>query len=103
MSSGLGKPLRACAPGQGVRLVTTPWGSRLRVPPDALGDELRRSAIHELAASELMERLVEPGDQAVDAGANAGYFTTLLAARVGANGRVLAIEAHPRVADDPRA
>ncbi|GAP33661.1 FkbM family methyltransferase [Piscinibacter sakaiensis] len=39
--------------------------------------------------------IVQPGDHVVDVGANAGYFSLLLADRVGPEGRVLAVEAAP--------
>ncbi len=81
-----------------VSSVTTPWGCELWIADDALGLELRKSAVHELALTELMWRLVAPGDRVVDAGANIGYFTTLLSVLVGDTGKVAAIEAHPRVA-----
>ena len=81
-----------------VSSVTMPWGSKLWIADDSLGRELRRRGVHELALSELMWRLVQPGDRVVDAGANLGYFTTLLAVRVGEGGSVAAIEAHPQVA-----
>jgi len=81
-----------------VSSVTTPWGSELWIAQDALGFELRKSGIHELAVSELMWRLVAPGDKVMDAGANVGYFATLLAMLVGDNGSVAAVEAHPSVA-----
>jgi FkbM family methyltransferase len=47
----------------------------------------------------LMRRELKPGMTFVDIGANCGYFTYLAAARVGASGRVLAVEPSPRVAD----
>ena len=84
--------------GSRTSAVTTPWGSELSVAQDALGLELRKSAVHELALSELIWRVVEPGDRVIDAGANMGYFSTLMALRVGDSGRVVAVEAHPRVA-----
>lgn len=37
-------------------------------------------------------RQVRPGDVCVDAGANVGYYTNLFASRVGAGGRVVAVE-----------
>jgi FkbM family methyltransferase len=40
--------------------------------------------------------LVRPGMTAVDIGAHVGYYTRLLAAQVGAAGRVLAFEPNPR-------
>ena len=42
--------------------------------------------------------LCGPGDRAVDAGANSGYFTVVMGALVGAAGRVMALEP----ADEPR-
>lgn len=51
--------------------------------------------VFEPALSDLIFRIVGPGDICLDAGANAGYFTLLLAQRVGPSGRVIAIEAAP--------
>ena len=45
----------------------------------------------------LLPALLRPGDTCVDVGAHWGYFSLLAAARVGGSGRVLAIEADPRV------
>src|SRR6266487_5433542 len=43
----------------------------------------------------LTSRLLRPGDSCVDAGANIGHYTFLMAAEVGPTGRVLAFEANP--------
>lgn len=43
----------------------------------------------------IMRHLVGPGDVAVDAGANRGVYTVLLARRVGRGGRVHAVEPFP--------
>lgn len=45
--------------------------------------------------TELIQTLVQPGDVVVDVGANIGYYTLLLARRVGAQGRVFAFEPAP--------
>lgn len=42
-----------------------------------------------------MAHVVQPGDFVVDAGANVGFFTLLLARYVGANGSVMAFEPSP--------
>jgi FkbM family methyltransferase len=42
-----------------------------------------------------LDRLLEPGDVFVDVGANVGYHTFRAVARVGATGRVVAVEANP--------
>jgi FkbM family methyltransferase len=43
----------------------------------------------------LTARLIRPGDNCVDAGANMGHYTFLMASEVGPSGRVLAFEANP--------
>lgn len=45
--------------------------------------------------TQLIQNLVQPGDVVVDAGANIGYYTLLLARRVGAGGHVYAFEPAP--------
>jgi len=42
-------------------------------------------------------RYLRPGDAVVDAGANVGYLSLLSASIVGDQGRVISIEAHPRI------
>jgi FkbM family methyltransferase len=51
--------------------------------------------VYEPVLGELMRHLIRDGDLCVDVGANAGYFSLLAAARVGATGRVVAVEASP--------
>jgi FkbM family methyltransferase len=47
---------------------------------------------HEPAVVEGLEELVQPGWTAIDVGANIGYFTLLMANRVGPRGKVIAFE-----------
>lgn len=42
--------------------------------------------------------LLRPGDRVVEVGANLGYYTVLMADRVGHGGSILALEANPRLA-----
>jgi FkbM family methyltransferase len=80
------------------QVVQLPWGATLEVNPhETVGRELLRQNVFDIAVSETVWRLLKSGDVAVDAGANIGYVTTLLAARVGAGGRVEAFEPHPRI------
>ncbi len=51
---------------------------------------------HETETRRALERLARPGMVALDIGAHIGYHTRLLARRVGADGRVIALEPHPR-------
>jgi FkbM family methyltransferase len=95
----LGKPHYVFRPSQLLRrmrtreVIRTPW-TRMRVAADVLGRGLARTGVHELAVSETIWRLAEPDDLAVDVGANVGYFTGLLAQRVG---EVIALEPNPRL------
>lgn len=49
-------------------------------------------ALYEPEVTAAIERIVEPGDYCVDAGASIGYFTCLLSRLVGPKGLVLAVE-----------
>jgi FkbM family methyltransferase len=80
------------------RDIAVPWGATLRVNArEGIGRELYRQRVFDIAVSETAWRVLEPGDTAVDVGANIGYMTTLFAARVGRDGRVDAFEPHPRI------
>lgn len=54
------------------------------------------SGIYEPAERAFVEHVVHPGDVAIDVGANVGFFTVLLAARVQESGHVHAFEPLPR-------
>jgi FkbM family methyltransferase len=64
---------------------------------DEIGAEIFRQRIFDLAVSECAWRLLAPGDQVLDAGANLGYMTMLFAARIGSSGVVHSFEPHPQV------
>jgi FkbM family methyltransferase len=84
----------------GLADVALPWGSTISCwPHEAIGSGLLRTGVHELAASEVLARLTAPGEFIVDAGANIGYMSALLAWRAGPSGRVLAFEPNPSVAE----
>ncbi|MDE2775964.1 MAG: FkbM family methyltransferase [Chloroflexota bacterium] len=51
---------------------------------------------HESETRRALERLAAPGMIALDIGAHVGYHSRLLARQVGAAGRVIALEPHPR-------
>jgi FkbM family methyltransferase len=51
--------------------------------------------VYELGVTEALFRLTDPGDMAIDVGANIGYMTSILARVVAENGTVFAIEPHP--------
>jgi FkbM family methyltransferase len=69
-------------------------------PTDVIGQAVLRFGLFDLAVTEVLWRLVRPGDQVLDIGANIGAMTAVLTARVGAKGTVHAFEAHPLVCRD---
>lgn len=78
-------------------IVHTVHGFDLQVsPPSFFGQVLQQHHNWEAPETELVKRLVRPGDFCIDAGAYIGYYT-LLMAKCGAE--VLSIEANPRLFD----
>src|SRR4051794_10893580 len=74
---------------------------RVRVPGGAefvapASDHIARAFLHlgvfDLVVTETLWRLIDPGEVGVDAGANIGYMTSIMAARAA---RVWAFEPHP--------
>jgi FkbM family methyltransferase len=77
-----------------------PWGVTIRIRPnEERGKSLRVLGVMDLTVSEVLYRLTDPGELAVDVGANIGYMTSILAKRVklAPQGKVIAFEAHPGV------
>src|SRR6059058_5875426 len=84
--------------GSGWGETVLPWGLPLTFHTgEYIGSEIAKLGLYDLCVSETLYRLLDPGELAVDAGANIGQMTSLLAARAGAAGRVLAFEPHPDV------
>ena len=83
-------------PSHGLTSVPLPWGFALKVNADEeLGQHVVRNGVTELAVRELLLRLGDAGELAVDVGANVGHMTSVLACVVGARGHVIACEPHP--------
>jgi FkbM family methyltransferase len=82
------------------RSVRLPWGARIEVDPrETVAQGIVDLGVHDLAVCESAHRLADPGELAVDAGANVGQMTSLLAWRVAPRGQVIAFEAHPEIAE----
>jgi FkbM family methyltransferase len=91
---------RACValapPAHGYQPVTTSWGATLRADPSrTIGRSIATTGVYDLAVSEVLARLIDPGDTVIDAGANIGYMTVLAAVAAGPSGRILSFEPHP--------
>lgn len=78
-------------------LVRAAWGSQLYCWPDQLGRAVARTGVYDLTVIETLARLVEPGETAIDAGANVGLMSNLLGHAVGPDGRVVSFEPHPLI------
>jgi len=67
------------------------------------GDLIQASILHfglwEPHMTALMKHLIEPGGTIVDIGANIGYYSLMFSQLAGPDGKVIAIEALPRLAD----
>src|SRR5262245_45497808 len=78
-------------------LVRTAWGSQLYCWADSLGLAVARNGVYDLVVAETLARLADPGETAVDAGANVGLMSNLLSHAVGEHGRVISFEAPPLI------
>jgi FkbM family methyltransferase len=78
--------------------VSLPWGMPISLRPgEAIGHSIATTGIFDHCVSEALYRLADPGDLAVDVGANIGYMTSLMVKRTASPGRVLAVEPNPEV------
>ncbi|MBW4620824.1 MAG: FkbM family methyltransferase [Cyanosarcina radialis HA8281-LM2] len=78
--------------------VLLPWKLNIQIRPDeAMGKAIWLTGICDLAVTEVLWRCIEPGEIAIDIGANIGYMTALMAARVGKTGKVYCFEPHPEI------
>jgi len=80
-----------------------PWGMSIRVRPlEEHGQILSTLGVIDLAVTETLWRVTEPGELVVDVGANIGSMTAVLAQRVSASsgGAVWSFEAHPEIFEE---
>ena len=73
--------------------IRLPWGLSIRVrPADTIGRSICTYGLYDLVVSEAIIRLLDPGEMAVDIGANVGHMTGLMAWRSGSRGNVICFE-----------
>ena len=88
----IGKPVPKYA------VVELPWGAMVRVQTNEnVGCEIYHYGIFDKIVPEVIWRLLDHGDTAIDIGANIGQNCSLMSAKVGRAGRVLAFEPHPEI------
>ncbi len=66
-------------------------------PASHFGFELLTTGQYEPPLSEVLRRLLRPGDRFLDLGANEGYFTVLASRLVGSRGKVYCVEPQSRL------
>jgi len=88
-------------PPQTPQTVKLPWGATVSIcPSEVIGARLWYYGIFDMEVAELIVRLLDDGETALDIGANIGLMTTLMSSKVGKNGRVFAFEPHPAVFEE---
>jgi FkbM family methyltransferase len=63
-----------------------------------MATQLIANGFWEMWTDRIVRQLVRPGDRVIDVGANLGYYTLIMASRVGEAGRLDSFEANPRIA-----
>jgi FkbM family methyltransferase len=82
------------------KFIKLPWGININISTDIYDPvylAISRTGIYDLIVTEILWRLLDSGETAVDVGANIGYMTGLMAARTGALGKVYSFEPNPEV------
>ena len=83
------------APKPSGEIVVLPWGDSIKVfTNEIIGSGIWCYGVFDLIVGEAILRLLEKGETALDIGANIGQFSTLMARRVGLNGKVFSFEPH---------
>ncbi len=83
---------------RGVQTIRTAWGDAITCNVDeVVGRSILHHGVYDLALSEAIWRLLDPGETALDVGANIGYTAGLMAHRSGTDGRVIAVEPGPPI------
>jgi FkbM family methyltransferase len=81
--------------------IRLPWGMPITVNPrEAIGRSIVVLNTLDLPVTETIWRLVDDGASCADIGANIGYMTSVMAARLRAGGTVYSFEPVPEIAED---
>lgn len=85
----------------GVYRLGLPWGLELRTTRlDNVTQAIDVLGVYDIVVTEAIWRLTSPGDTVVDVGANVGYMTVAMAARLRERGRVFSFEPQPGVLEE---
>ena len=87
------KMRRAIRADRGIRLA---WGLPVEVNiSSGIGYQIWHSGVHDRVVPETIGRLLDPGEHAIDIGANIGQNASMMALATGRSGRVTAFEPGP--------
>lgn len=85
-------------PNFGMQNIRLSWGRNLTAnPAQTIGRSLSTFGLYDLALSEMIYRLVRPGDTVIDVGANIGYTTCLMLDCLQGQGQILSFEPLPEL------
>ncbi|HXH73686.1 MAG TPA: FkbM family methyltransferase [Bacteriovoracaceae bacterium] len=85
-------------PAPGLRDIPLVWGSTIKAnPSQTIGRSLYSFGLYDLALSEMIYRLVRPGDVVLDIGANIGYTSRLILDCLGEKGNLFSYEPVPEL------
>src|SRR4051812_940610 len=83
---------------EAVEPVRMPWGAVIHIcPGEHIGARIWHRGVFDLTVLEAIARLVDPGEVALDIGANIGQMSSLISRRLGPKGKLLSFEPHPKI------
>ena len=83
-------------PSPNVTELALPWRCTINAcSAEDIGRSIATQGVYDLPLTEALTRLADPGETALDVGANIGYASLVLARAVGRQGRVICFEPNP--------
>jgi len=74
------------------------WKDEIIVNPnEGIGRNIYETGFHDIDVCEIIARILKKGDNAIDAGANIGFITSLMSHLVGKEGKIFSFECNPIV------
>ena len=85
-------------PQDSLEVLRLPWGPGILArSSETIGRAIATQGVYDLPVTEAIFRLLDPGETALDVGANIGYMSFVLARATGPGGKVLAFEPNSQV------
>lgn len=78
------------------RIMNLTWGGKIRANPfQTIGRSLFTFGLYDLSLSELIKKIVKPGDTVIDIGANIGYTSLIMQKALNNTGSLMSFEPLP--------